>query len=352
MKAEPNVDENMDMKAVSNENMSSSTEDILSTLFPPREYNCKEINSIDIGYRLDFVRGPFKYIIHLPGKEEPEFKWGSLDKISTVLPLGELAGSEDGIYTWLLCDFGDIRTMQIFVKPTINISEIGTKHSNILKDICSNKHIASQSSQSSQLSQLPTPKIIRVYFGGELSKTTDRNTEHTEHITYKLNFLSGTYSEGVINPLDVPPEVETEIERIFRLGVCEGVCLPNISVEISKTTDTFITTGNEPVEDFDYKMMDIYGRYGAKIYKFKWPEEKDDADRMNPLDEISLKVSIEQLDRTRAALEKYGTIFSDYDNRLQALKEKYRQLTPEQKEAHLLHSDMYVEGGWEKIKEN
>ena len=296
--------------------------DFLSSFITPTEYTCKDIDLIDINYRLNFLKGPFRYIIRIPNSEEETFNWEHLDKITTVLQLHELDGYPDGIYTWILCDFGDISTRQFFVKKNINISEIGTKHSNILKDICLNKHIIDRSSS-------PNPLSVRVYFAGELSKNTNSG-----HITYDLNFLSGSYSEYIIDPVNFPIQLEDQLKSMFGEGLCgdDIDCLSNHTINISRTTDTIIKLGNEPVEKFEYKLLEAYGYPGAKIYKFDTRIEKhvEDIKRMDPYAKLKYKFGLEMLDRIAVEYRKEG-----YYRQLEEIN-KFRPLTEEEEREYLL----------------
>ena len=309
----------MDIKQISNENT-----DILLDFVKPTQYNCRDILSSSINYKLTIAKNEFKYIVRLPESLNISY----LDKISPLLQLYELDGSEDGIYTWILCDFGVINSRQIFVKQNINITEIATKHTDILKDICLNKHSIEPVSSSDPAS-LTHDMIIRVYFGGELSKKTERNTGH---ITYNLNFLSGTYSQDTIDPLHFPDQVAYELKKIFEIGICDNdvECLSKHTINILRTNDTMITS-NDTIENFEEKILDTYGNSGAKIYKFDKRIETDMLDLRRTYSPISTyKSRLQMLDR------QFPVKNENYYAQLDNLNKYYKPIDDDELEKYLL----------------
>ena len=137
--------------------------------FPePIRLTCREISSAGVGNTLEFIRGEYNYVVRVPVGSSINREY--IDKISPLLSLWELPGAELGVYTWLLLDFGDESSKQIVVKQNINVTELATKHTDILKDICLNKQ------RTDERRGAPLETTIRVYFGGELSKSTDAIT--------------------------------------------------------------------------------------------------------------------------------------------------------------------------------
>ena len=109
-----------------------------ASAFPePIRLTCAEISSAGVGNTLEFIKGDYNYIVRLPVGSSINRDY--IDKISPLLTLWELPGAELGVYTWLLFDLGDAISKQIVVKKNINVTEIATKHTDILKDICLNK---------------------------------------------------------------------------------------------------------------------------------------------------------------------------------------------------------------------
>jgi len=217
---------------------------------PPTVVDCGSILSQIVNYGLVFKIENFRYIIKVSTIDRTQ-----VDKTSPLLNLYEINGSEDGIFTWLLCDFGDGTSKQIFVKKMINISEIYTKHTDILKDLCLGKDTVEHQ------------ESIRVYFGGELLKKTVFEGER-EYVKYNINLLSGTYSDGRIDSIAFSPEFETDLKSLFVSGINDDG-IPYV-VNILHTDKTMINM-DEP-EKFESSLID-YIHTGAKVYKFDITDE-------------------------------------------------------------------------------
>ena len=216
--------------------------------FPvPTEIDCNDIAKENPSYKLDFQIPPYKYIVSIPTEIDQRF----LNKITTPLTLDELNGSEDGVYTWILFDYGIGTEKEIIVKKNINITEISTKHLDILKGVCVNEHKTTN--------DLSHPSMLRVYVGGELSKTT--NFENRS--IYNINLLSGTYSVDKIDAEHFSSDFELRLKDIFIKGLHNK---DNTDVNIERTTNTMIKI--KDMESFEQQMLDTYGVAGVKIYKF------------------------------------------------------------------------------------
>jgi hypothetical protein len=224
--------------------------------FPiPNIYSCKTIVGFGEGGMDGFTRKEFRYRLNNNTKRGVNVT--SFDKISTILTLWELHGAQSGVYTWLLFDFGDKSPKQILVKRNINFTEINTKHSDILRDICSNKQ------HTDGRSPLTNESIIRVYFGGELSKSIN---ETTRKIQYTINFLSGSFSIDQVNTETFSPKLETELTNAFRIGICDGDP-PSFDIVIARTTQSLITANMGTDKEFWSSMRD-YNSAGLNLYKF------------------------------------------------------------------------------------
>ena len=289
-----------------------------SNVFPePIRLTCAEISSAGVGNTLEFIRGHYKYVVRVPVGSSINREY--IDKISPLLALWELPGAEDGVYTWLLFDFGDERSKQIVVKQNINVTELATKHTDILKDICLNKQRTDERRQA----PLPLESTIRVYFGGELSKSTDARTERVQYI---VNFLSGTYSSEQVNSVDFSPAIEEELKQMFRIGICNGHALcPPFNIVIARTTQTLISKNMGTDREFDNSMSE-YNVAGTSIYRF----DKNDTSASNRASIFAPTRYSERkdiLDRTYKRLGK-STDGDDYKRELAKLDAELKPFTP------------------------
>jgi hypothetical protein len=286
--------------------------------FPePIRLTCAEISSTGVGNTLEFIRGDYIYVVRLPVGSSINREY--IDKISPLLSLWELPGAEPGVYTWLLFDFGDESSKQIVVKQNINVTELATKHTDILKDICLNK----QRTDDRRLLTLPLETTIRVYFGGELSKSIDARTGRVQ---YTINFLSGTYSSEQVNSVDFSPEIEEELKDMFKIGICNGVAqCPPFDIVIARTTKTLISKNMGTDREFDNSMRE-YNIAGASIYRF----DKNDTPAFNRASiwaptRYSERKDI--LDRTYKRLGK-STDGDDYKREIAKLDAELKPFTP------------------------
>jgi hypothetical protein len=263
--------------------------------FPePIRLTCAEIFSSGVGNTLEFIRGDYKYIVRVPVGSSINREY--IDKISPLLALWELPGAVPGVYTWLLLDFGDESSKQIVVKQNINVTELATKHTDILKDICLNKQRTDERRQAS----LPLESTIRVYFGGELSKSADARTGRVQ---YTINFLSGTYSSEQVNSVDFSPAIEEELKQMFRIGICNGDALcPPFDIVIARTTQTLIRANMGSDREFDNSMRE-YNVAGTSIYRFD-KNDRNSSNRASVLAPAKYDVKKDILDRTYERLGK------------------------------------------------
>ena len=272
--------------------------------FPePISMTCQEINKSKVAYNVEIVKNNIYYFIELPSSNLRESS--HLDKISYVLTLEELSGAEDGIYNWLLIDKGS--GLEIIVKPNINYSEVQTKHNDILKDIC-------HGNVDLRDSELAPNTEIRIFFGGELKK---------EGNNYSINFLSGTYSLGQVDPESFSTEFEQEITEIFKSGMKgEG------TFNILRTNRSFIVNNQSPenVNSFEQTLFE-YTLAGAKIYKLP----KNLRNRVGELAESRYESQLASLNQSK----KYHTDES-YQRALEELNSKSKPLTEEELRPYLM----------------
>ena len=295
--------------------MASAFASTTSNFPEPIRLTCAEISSTGVGNTLEFIRGDYKYIVRVPVGSSINREY--IDKISPLLSLWELPGAENGVYTWLLLDFGDESSKQIVVKQNINVTELATKHTDILKDICLNK----QRTDDSRL--IPLETTIRVYFGGELSKSIDARTGQNQYI---INFLSGTYSSEQVNSVDFSTAIEKELKDMFKIGICNGVAqCPPFDIVIARTTQTLISKNMGTDSEFDNSMRE-YNIAGASIYRF----DKNDTPASNRASIFAPTRYSERkdiLDRTYKRLGK-STDGDDYKRELAKLDAELKPFTP------------------------
>ena len=353
----------------------SSSENVLE----PTEYTCEALHSINVDYKLDFRKFEFRYIVSLPKPLNRDI----LNNKTSVLELYKLPYAEDGIYTWILCDFGDENEKQFFVKKVMDITEIGTKHTDILKDICNNKSQTNKTEDNSY--PFNDNSIIRVYCGGELSKSTQdlpaleykdtrkrkRNKTHKKlstknnskksykselpvedknekiSVRYEINFMSGSYSENKVDPVNFSCEIEDELKEIFHRGMCNNTvkCSQDYTLDVLRTNETMIKLSDESIDDFETKMINTYSRLGVKIYKFNMenPEHKNMYFRAGPYAESTYLCKLTQLHNMHTR-----GIFDDvnYEIALKEIDDKYKPLTEEELNTLLIQSS----GGRRKYK--
>ena len=296
--------------------MASAFPSTTSNFPEPIRLTCAEISSTGVGNTLEFIRGDYKYIVRVPVGSNINREY--IDKISPILALWELPGAVPGVYTWLLLDFGDESSKQIVVKQNINVTELATKHTDILKDICLNK----QQTDERRQAPLPLGTIIRVYFGGELSKSIDARTGRIQYI---INLLSGTYSSEQVNSVDFSPAIEEELKDMFRIGICNGVAqCPPFDIVIARTTQTLISKNMGTDREFDNSMRE-YNIAGASIYRF----DKNDTPASNRASILAPTRYSERkdiLDRTYKRLVK-STDGDDYKRELAKLDAELKPFT-------------------------
>ena len=285
--------------------------------FPePIRLTCAEISSAGVGNTLEFIRGDYNYVVRVPVGSSINREY--IDKISPLLALWELPGAELGVYTWLLLDFGDESSKQIVVKQNINVTELATKHTDILKDICLNK----QHTDKRRQAPLPLETEIRVYFGGELSKSIDVRTGRVQYI---INFLSGTYSSEQINSVEFSPAIEEELKRMFEIGICNGnPRCPPFDIVIARTYETLIRANMGDDRKFENSMRE-YNVAGTSVYRFD-KNDRNSSNRASFLAQIKYDAKKGILDRTYKAIGK-PTDGDDYKRELAKLDAEWRPFT-------------------------
>ena len=218
-----------------------------------------------------------------------------VDKITPLLNLYEIGGSEPGIYTWLLVDFGEGTKKQIFVKKSINITEIMTKHTNILSDLFDGK-------QFIEPTPLASGSEIRVYFGGELKKSVSEEIAY-----YTINFLSGTFSGETIDSSSFPKPVQgsnaksgsgdmldlTKITNPNTKAICEeflvlfknelrtddivGFAKDQTATLLSSSLFKGTSNTNGVLSELNSEIMELPNNVeGVKVYKFNLQDREEE----------------------------------------------------------------------------
>ena len=296
----------------------SSEDDFPSTT----NHSYQEIMESKINYRLEFVIDDFYYIVKLP---EGLPYTHILDKASSLLEIYEINGAEDGIYTWILIDDRGIK--KFYFKQNLDVTELGTKHTDMLKEICkTNIENGSATLES----------VISVYFAGELKKSTKRSGR----ITYDLNFLSGSYSEGRIHPTEFSERCENQLKTIFKAGLCErGDCENESTINILRTTETMIKL-HDSHEKFEHIMKIIYIPLGVNVYKFAnkklYNRSKNLCDSIYKAKLQLLEQKIKKFKQLKFTEEQLSEI---YEKDIQELNEYFKPLTEEELEEYRIKEE-------------
>lgn len=239
-------------------------------MITPTTYTCENIlNEPQPNYRVRFKQGDSYYVITPPpGGMGPIIEDQTTGLGLDTFQLSELVGASNGkgVYTWLLYNTTSEPNPNIVVKRAMSVSEIGTKHLDILKDICRNKHLSTDTN----------PESINVYCAGELKMTKTEMSNGSIDIEYTINVLSGSYSDDVINPKDISTEFEDWLRTLFVTN-SEVYHNVDIRVTIDKTLNTLINH-----EEMDYHdNFDIYignllrNVRGLDVYKFNANTHKE-----------------------------------------------------------------------------
>jgi hypothetical protein len=284
----------------------------MSSLPKPVEITCTDIANISPSYKLEFKVNDFYYIV----KKPTIYDTTQLDKVTPALAHDEILGDDDGIYTWLLFDRGEGSPKEIVSKKTLDITEINTKHTNILQDICSGRDTLGSVKSN----------VIRVYFGGEMKKETFK-----EKIVFSINFSSGSYSLNQIDPINFSLEIEKELTELILKQFCgeDNACRNSIEVNILRNDNTLINSTNGLIRNIEQISRLIPD---AKVYRFPTIGDTKYKRALN-MATVTYKAKLDLLSRM------YSDKTSEtYNEAKKKLDEEFKPLTESELQNYLLTS--------------
>jgi len=177
---------------------------------------------------------------------------------------------DDGVYAWLLCDFGDIATQKIYTKKILTLSEIGSKHSDIVKDICNGK------------TGVP-PENVYVYFGGEIIK---------EGSHLRINFLSGTYSAGNVDSENFGKQFAEDLVTLFREK------FEHLAPDLEATKFSFITKESiNKTKTIESILFEEFSGIDVVIYKYDDSEKQRIFNKLPPQANARYEQTIKNIHR-------------------------------------------------------
>jgi hypothetical protein len=174
-----------------------------------------------------------------------------LDQMVPLLKNNEILGSEPGVYTWLICDYGEGTPKNIYFKQVITANEFSCKHGTIAKDLCLGKF------------DEPAASLLRIYCAGEVLIDIE-GPHHT------FNLLSGTYSLGRIDALEIPENTQFMIKQIYaEKGMDEEAGSDDV-VFFDSTGTTFISKDpRKPTGITEEVLRDLMAKgVHLTLYKF------------------------------------------------------------------------------------
>ena len=208
----------------------------------------------------------------------------------------------------------------------MDVTELGTKHTDMLKEICKGNIENGSANLES---------VISVYFAGELKKSTKRSGD----ITYELNFLSGSYSEGRIHPTEFSEKCENQLKTLFKAGLCEPEhCENESTVNILRTTETMIKLQDSHTK-FEHIMKTIYIPLGVNVYKF---EDIKLYNRCKSLSDSIYKAKLYLLENKMKSFKRFYTeeeLSEIYEKDIQELNEYFKPLTEEELEEYRIKEE-------------
>jgi hypothetical protein len=211
------------------------------------------------------------YLIEIENKLE-------FNQMISLLKDSDIFTEEDGIFTWIIgtqlnnnltsngpptsCNPSDLH---LWSKKVSSIQEIRTKHIDIILSSLSNKNIISSrdADQDDIKDALYDGVIDYILYAGELRKKTIRQNG-MEYCSLTINFLSGTFMDGVVDAENPSEYTKRCIENIFTNIAREDQIDLNVNVQFDTSVKTFIND--------EYKMtrplLEEFMHRGAKVYKF------------------------------------------------------------------------------------
>lgn len=226
----------------------------------------------------------------------------NIDRLITIFKNDEFKGSGSGIYTYVIgtqfninvdnktisryeitdTNTCDVDKMNIWLKKSVTIQEIESKHATIINNLLNNYDKIVQSFQSDEQNVDPTlyhdNAIDQLYYSGELRYNADNNS-------VDINFLSGTYMAGIIDCSNPPEQTIKCIKQFFS----SKLSIDNVNIDTS--CESYVT------QNMTIEQLNQYVNYGIPVYIF---HDKKIAQKFSDKNLLmsKLKMQIAQLERT------------------------------------------------------
>ena len=205
---------------------------------------------VDIAYKVFECNHKFCCITGITNKDQ-------INQMNPLLKDDEIVGSEDEIFTFIIgsqyfidtdakeinddstdndgtCD---VSKMHIWAKRAMSIQEILSKHGRMLIESSINRDTITTAFQNNiniSDTTISNGIINKLYYAGEMKKKKNK---------LSINFLSGTFMDGVINARDVPDHVKNCVRTFLQ------TLYPfNIDIDIDESGETYVTEIMTPLQ--------------------------------------------------------------------------------------------------------
>jgi hypothetical protein len=261
------------------------------------------------------------YMIELePGKDHEIFLQSlGFERINPLLEDDEIYTGDEGVYTWIIgtklnhnlesdgqptsCDPSKLH---LWCKKTQSQQEIRTKHADIIYSSMSKKNYEEFDVDYNVIDYL-------LYAGELVLKRINGN------YNIYINFLSGTYMDGVVNAKNPSDYTKQCVSNVFKYFAEYADINPNnVQIVFDTTTKTYINDEYQMTEP----LLNEFIYRGAKIYRFP-----------NKPDALAVKnksLNLARLNGTLSMYERMGNqqLIQDTLNKIRDLesinKESYR----------------------------
>lgn len=224
------------------------------------------------------------------------------NNIITLLKDSDIFTEDDGIFTWIIgtqlnnnltsngppisCNPSELH---LWCKKVKSIQEIRTKHLDILTSSLSNKNIilSNEADKDDIKDALNEGVIDYLLYAGELIKQTIIENG-IEKCILTINFLSGTFMNGVVNSINPSQYTKECITNLFVNIVKEEELNLNLDIHFDTSSQTFIN------QKMTLPLLNEFIYRGAKVYKF-----------LNKSDAMTFKNKALNLARLQASLAMY-----------------------------------------------
>ena len=146
----------------------------------------------------------------------------------------------------------DIDKLHIWSKPSVSIQEIESKHGTILQELIDNYNDISQAFATGRRpddTKLYDNAIDQLYYAGEMKYNYDTNE-------LSINFLSGTYMNGIIDCRNPPEQTISCIKRFLE----EKIGIDNVVID--KSCESYIN------QKMTMELLNLYANNGIPVYVF------------------------------------------------------------------------------------